>query len=545
MGDVHLEEDINNLKKMEKDNVVNIKYTNKKGVCNMIYRYNPLLLDDVDILFSRDADSIINDRDQWCIKEFLNSRKGCHTIRDNYWHKSLLTGGLTGFNKKFIKNLPNLLSETKTIFDNIINDNFNYGDDENVLNKYLYPLVKDNILIHTNINAYLDEKYENIEYENDGINFCGNVLEYDENNNPIPQFKYNTYNLLEQLTWLSGQNQFKLMIKVFDDYGELEEVSYNNQANILDYVYIAHFYLKNLDECMNIYKNFYRYEITDHIKNNSKYFFYLARELKYKIVGTCNVDYEPKSDEIVIYFGDYPDDYMSLPQSNKIYRHVSLLDSIKLDDFIYDKCWDDIDQIYIMGLEMEVLRYYETLNELAKMNGPLHKVYRYKAKKDEDKSRAYIGATKNHVDCIKMMIDNKYNTCLFLEDDFVFTSTIKDNKLKLENFFDRKYDYDICFLSVSKYHRKEDYDDLLILSKQICTTSSGYLLNLNTINKVYDTVKFGLEELIRTNDPNTYCIDRYWSKLEKDNKVFIFKNKLGYQRPSMSNITKEINMYLD
>ena len=41
---------------------------------------------------------------------------------------------------------------------------------------------------------------------------------------------------------------------------------------------------------------------------------------------------------------------------------------------------------------------------------------------------------------------------------------------------------------------------------------------------------------------NKYCIDRYWSKLDK---IFIFKNKLGYQKPSLSNITKYLNINLD
>ena len=131
------------------------------------------------------------------------------------------------------------------------------------------------------------------------------------------------------------------------------------------------------------------------------------------------------------------------------------------------------------------------------------------------------------------------------ENKFYSTYSIDDNKKKLKTFFNRKYDYDICFLSASKYHKREDYDDLLILSKQICTTSSGYLINYKNVEKIYNIVKEGNELLKVTGDSNSYCIDRYWCKLCNDNKVFIFKNKLGFQKPSQSKITGAYNCNLD
>jgi len=144
------------------------------------------------------------------------------------------------------------------------------------------------------------------------------------------------------------------------------------------------------------------------------------------------------------------------------------------------------------------------------------------------------------------MIDSNYDTCLFLEDDFIFTSSVEENKKKLLSFFERKYDYDICFLSASKYHKREDFDDLLMLSKQICTTSSGYLVNKRNIKKVYDVVNEGYKLLIENKEQShLYCIDRYWTKLQSDNRVFIFKNKLGFQKPSKSKITGKLNCELD
>ena len=179
---------------------------------------------------------------------------------------------------------------------------------------------------------------------------------------------------------------------------------------------------------------------------------------------------------------------------------------------------------------------------LVSMNAPLHRIQEYRAKKDKNLTDTYIGVTKNHIDCLKTMIDNSYNTCLFLEDDFVFTSNIRENQQRLFNFFERNYDYNICFLSASKYHKRIDFDDLLIQSKQICTTSSGYLINNHNIQLVYDTVKEGYDKLLKTPDSVLYCIDRYWVLLDK---LFIFKDKIGFQKPSRSKITGSLNIELD
>ena len=293
---------------------------------------------------------------------------------------------------------------------------------------------------------------------------------------------------------------------------------------------------------MEIYKLFYKYTILYEIKQTVNIFFQVAKNIGYKIIGTCNVNYIPKDLEIVIYYGNFPDDYMSLPQSNRIYKHFLFRNDVILDRFESDDCWKSIDRIFIITLEKEFERLNDTIMHLIFMNAPLDRITECRAKKDVGLTDIYIGATKNHLDCLKTIIDNNYKTCLFLEDDFVFTSNIEDNKKKIHSFFQRKYDYNICFLSASKYHKREDYDDLLITSKQECTTSSGYFINTSNVNIVYEKVKEGYDKLIETKDSNLYCIDRYWCNLDK---IYIFKNKIGFQKPSVSKITGQLNINLD
>lgn len=528
--------------------------TQRDGVINMVFRYKPLILDNIDSVIIRDADSEINGRDQYCINDFIKNADNDYfvqVIRDHYWHKSRITGGLSHFINK--NNVFHLLKEEfLNIFSEIDEENneennkIKYGGDENILNNHIYPKIKQNVIVYSNICVFHGEKFKTIDFPNDGLNFCGNVIDYlPDTESPtsykkLYKFNYFKYNLIVQLEWLYNEKQYDLMIHIIEEYGV--ERYYFCIELVYYYMILAFSQSKRITECMTIYSNFYKYTIDSQIKSTLPLFFEKAKKASWQIIGTCDLNYIPKENEIVIYFGNFPDDYMSLPQSCQIYRHFIFKDIVKIDRYEYAECWEKIDRIFIMGLENEYERMNDTIMHLVSMNAPLDRIQEYRAKKDANLTDVYIGATRNHMDCLQFMIDGNYNTCLFLEDDFVFTSNIRENQSRLLYFLNRNYDYNICFLSASKYHKRDDFDDLLILSKQICTTSSGYLVNKNNVQIVYDKVKEGYDKLIETKDSVLYCIDRYWCSLDK---LFIFKNKIGFQKPSRSKITGNLNIELD
>ena len=516
--------------------------TGKDGLINTLYRYKPLVL-DIESVIIRDADSEVNVRDRYCIDDFIKSNNGkcVQVIRDHYWHKSRIMGGLSHFiNKENV--FHNLKEEFLKIFEKIEEgvDEIHYGFEEIILSNRIYPIIKDTVLIYSNICVFEGEQHRWIEHPNDGINFCGNVIEYIPNESGFTKnykFNYYDYNIISQLEWLYNQKQYVIMATMIN---ELDKNRLNEQ--LLYYKILALIHSLRIEECMDVYTEFYKYTITSQIKSTLPLFFEKAKEAWWIIVATCDLNYIPKFSEIVIYFGNFPDDYMSLPQSQQIYRHFIFKDHIQIDKYEYAECWEKIDRIFIMGLENEYERMNDTIMHLVSMNAPLDRIEEYRAKKDVNLTDVYIGATRNHMDCLKRMIDGNYNTCLFLEDDFVFTSNIRENQNRLSKFLNKNYDYNICFLSASKYHKREDFDDLLIVSKQMCTTSSGYLVNKNNVQIVYDKVREGYEKLIETQDSGLYCIDRYWCSLDK---LYIFKNKIGFQKPSRSKITGNLNIELD
>lgn len=511
----------------------------------MTHRFFPIDDTEVEICFVRDADSRIYNRDRWCISEFLKSDKKFHIIRDHFWHKEKITGATWGIKKgllnQSVKNLATTWLQNQT--------NTQYGADQKFLSNLIYPLIKDDLLIHSNIIGFSGEKITEIPEElESNTDFVGNVYEYNENGEEYPKFRYNDYPFMNQFQFLLKEGQHLLLTKIcknlnFYDFPDLQK------NFVLDHLYIANYYTQQWDECIRVFKLFEYCNVSEHNIQNSNYFLQVLYNQGKHIIGTCDLSLEPKNDEIIIYYGNFPLDYHNLPYSNKIYRHPRFANSIKHSKFEGDKCWNKIDQIYILNLEERVDRFYETLVELTRVNAPLDKVYHYKGKKEsilgEKMVDSYLGATKNHLDAVNHFIENKYKYALILEDDFTFSSRISGIKKDLLTFFDREYDFDVCLVAASKNGKIIPKDDLLNLSHQVCTTTAGYIINHKTIERVRECFQTGYDKIKETRDYHTYVCDRYWAKLQKDNKFFIFRNKFGYQRPNYSSIFNKTVCYFD
>lgn len=495
---------------------VTVVKTGKAGPINMLFRYKPLHF--AEIGFVRDTDSRITERDRWCIDEFLKSNYSYHIIRDHVWHKSKIMGGLFGWKENY-----------ELQFDE--NHPSGYGYDEGVLSETFYPAIRDKTLVHTNINGYLKEHTERIQIpQTNPFDFVGNVYKQGE---PVYQYFMDP---VEQITFLQGQDQFDIIQYISDSIDPFS-IPFDKRTQFYDTCFVANYYLRNVERCQYWLSKYEFADMNQHIVNNSNYLFNILNKT---IVATFDPKREPSESEMVIVYGAYPDWHLALPVSNKIFRHISLFHSTHHDVVEYDKVWEPIDVIYILNLEERVDRYYETLLTLASVHAPIHRVYHYKAQKDG--LPPYVGATKNHVDVIDHFCKSSHQHCLILEDDFLFINDMDCVRKSLQELFSKLRDYTVCFLSLSKFGRREPHDELLGKSLQPCTTSSGYFLQKSTAHLVNEVVSEGFQKMTETNDHHTYCIDRYWSKLPS---IVYFRKKLGFQRPSYSNLLRGVSAYLD
>jgi hypothetical protein len=136
------------------DSIQNLKfiYTNKSGHVNMSYRFTTIDEPDVYIAFSRDTDSRINNRDRYCINEFITSNKKFQIIRDHPEHHVRILGGAWGIKKGLLK---------IKIYDLLMNyaqhHNMEFGDDQEFLSKYLYYKIREDALIFDDLHLYKDE----------------------------------------------------------------------------------------------------------------------------------------------------------------------------------------------------------------------------------------------------------------------------------------------------------------------------------------------------------------------------------------------------
>jgi hypothetical protein len=166
------EDTINELRKRN-----NVKIIFKDGDLNtcspMSWRFESIDDNDVEIMLCRDIDTIILEREVVATNEWIQSGKSFHIMRDHPHHSFLILGGM--FSTKKIKNLT---SWKEFIYKTAQNENRMY--DMNFLRDTIYPLIKDDCLIHDNFWRTEDNcQYFSTKY-NDNCDFVGMYVNPDE-----------------------------------------------------------------------------------------------------------------------------------------------------------------------------------------------------------------------------------------------------------------------------------------------------------------------------------------------------------------------------
>ncbi len=113
----------------------------------MFWRFEAIADPEVSIMLSRDVDSRLSRREYESVKEFEQSNKKFHIIRDHQYHNIPILGGLWGAKRGIIDNIDGLISE-------YVKGNF-WQVDQNFLSQIIYPIVKNNSLIH---DEFFDKK---------------------------------------------------------------------------------------------------------------------------------------------------------------------------------------------------------------------------------------------------------------------------------------------------------------------------------------------------------------------------------------------------
>lgn len=152
----------------------------------MSHRFFTIDSPDVSLMIVRDADSRFEDRDIWCMKEFIKSSYNAYTIRDHQYHNRKIMGGQWGMKKIKDINIQDSYETFKTEYKHIDN----YRSDQDFIDKYIYNNNSVNFIAFSGFYKFEKETTVLIgiprktEYD-----FCGNVVLFDKDGNEYYEFK--------------------------------------------------------------------------------------------------------------------------------------------------------------------------------------------------------------------------------------------------------------------------------------------------------------------------------------------------------------------
>ena len=75
----------------------------------MLWRFLAASDPDVEIMISRDGDSLLSNREKACVDEWISSDKGFHIIRDHCYHSQKVMGGVWGSKRGTVPNMNELI----------------------------------------------------------------------------------------------------------------------------------------------------------------------------------------------------------------------------------------------------------------------------------------------------------------------------------------------------------------------------------------------------------------------------------------------------
>jgi hypothetical protein len=162
-------------------NINIIPTVRKEKTENSFDRFLAIDISDCDIMFVRDADSRIHERDAACIEDFINDpSKLLHIIRDHHYHSDKIMGGMWGIRKAaLLEPISITIDKWKAH-----NNSKSYGTDQHFLVRTLYGRLLPVAMIHDRNNRHEPiEKHTPFRVAIINHLFIGQVHDYDTSGN--------------------------------------------------------------------------------------------------------------------------------------------------------------------------------------------------------------------------------------------------------------------------------------------------------------------------------------------------------------------------
>lgn len=162
------------------DNVEVVLVESKDSFHGMFWRFWASEEEDVDIFISRDCDSRLDDREFAAVREWLDSDKDFHIMRDHPYHTVPILGGMWGSRNGIMRNigLSKLIEEW--------NQYQRKGIDQDFLGQVVYPKIFNNCIEHSEFRLNFGQQIKSFPTLRLNYEFVGDV--FDENDVRHPEY---------------------------------------------------------------------------------------------------------------------------------------------------------------------------------------------------------------------------------------------------------------------------------------------------------------------------------------------------------------------
>lgn len=143
------------IEKIKDTNAELIEMPKSKGHLGMFWRFRPLMDKSIERFIVRDSDSRLNIREAAAVKEWEESGKEFHIMRDHKEHRALICGGMWGATKEFINKEADGFESSVENFIKNVDFNKIYGSrgmyfnmDQPWLWKHIWPKIINSHIAH-------------------------------------------------------------------------------------------------------------------------------------------------------------------------------------------------------------------------------------------------------------------------------------------------------------------------------------------------------------------------------------------------------------
>jgi GR25 family glycosyltransferase involved in LPS biosynthesis len=200
---------------------------------------------------------------------------------------------------------------------------------------------------------------------------------------------------------------------------------------------------------------------------------------------------------------------------------------------------NNIDHIFYINLDKRTDRLDQILTEFDKMELPTYKntPERFPALYTPD--FGILGCTKSHCEVMKIALERQYENILIFEDDFTFLVNKEVFEKEIQQIFENNVNFDVVMFSYNIKKSQEDPQYPFLKKIINASTASCYLVNGKYLPKLINLYEEAIPLLEQTKMHWEFANDVVWCKLMEVDNWYATNTRVGIQRPSYSDNSKE------